>query len=183
VKDKTNLIFNRHLSFDNMIKIIALSLKNLNDAITLIENIFFYTEDKKVARSNLTESLSHKNQNKKYWVVTDKHDKAIAITGLYYYSKGQKNVNIVWLGWFGVHPAYRRRGIGSSLLEFTIKEAKRREFKTIKIYTSTDKRETDAHRLYELYGFKKTNYYKDKNEICYKKDLTESPTKSIMMYE
>lgn len=43
----------------------------------------------------------------------------------------------------------------------------------MKIYTSTDKRETAAHLLYELYGFKKTNHYKDKDEVCYKKDLTK----------
>ena len=158
-----------------MAKILPLSKKHLDEAISLVETIFPYKEDQKIARINLEESLTLKNFGQRYWVVAGNSGKLAGVTGLYLDAKDR---DVIWLGWFGVHPAYRKRGIGSSLLEFTIKEAKRREFKTMKIYTSTDKHERAAHRLYELYGFKKTNYYKDKDEICYKKDLTKSPTKS-----
>jgi ribosomal protein S18 acetylase RimI-like enzyme len=157
------------------IKIISLSESTLDEAISLVKTIFPYKEDQRIAHINLEESLTLKNFGQRYWVARDRHSRVVGVTGLYLDSKDRK---VVWLGWFGVHPAYRRHGIGSSLLKFTIKEAKKREFKTMKIYTSTDKRETAAHRLYEQYGFKKANYYKDKDDICYKNDLTESPTKS-----
>jgi hypothetical protein len=56
------------------------------------------------------------------------------------------------------------------LLEFTIKEAKRREFKTMKIYTSTDKHERAARRLYESHGFRKINSCRVAEDIyLYKK--------------
>jgi ribosomal protein S18 acetylase RimI-like enzyme len=151
------------------IKIIPLTKKHLDEAISLVENIFPYKQDQKIARINLEESLTLKNSGKSYWVAKDRHSKIVGVTGLYLDAKDR---DVIWVGWFGVHPAYRRCGIGASLLDLSIKEAKRKDFKKIKIYTSTDKHERAAHRLYELYGFKTTNYYKDKDEICYKKDLS-----------
>jgi ribosomal protein S18 acetylase RimI-like enzyme len=154
-----------------MTKILPLSKKYLDEAISLVKTIFPYKEDQKIARINLEESLTLKKFGQRYWVVAGDSGKLAGVTGLYLDARDR---DVIWLGWFGVHPAYRRRGIGSSLLEFTIKEAKRREFKTMKIYTSTDMHERAAHRLYELYGFKKINYYKDKDEICYKKPLLKA---------
>ena len=151
-----------------MTKILPLSNKYLDEAISLAETIFPYKEDQKIARINLEESLTLKNFGQRYWVVAGNSRKLAGVTGLYLDAKDR---DVIWLGWFGVHPAYRRRGIGSSLIEFTIKEAKRREFKTMKIYTSTDKHERAAHRLYELYGFKKINSSGVAEDIYYIKDL------------
>jgi len=141
-----------------MIKILPLSKKYLDEAISLVKTIFPYKEDQKIARINLEESLTLKKFGQRYWVVAGNSGKLAGVTGLYLDAKDR---DVIWLGWFGVHPAYRRCGIGSYLLEFTIKEAKRKDFKKIKIYTSTDKHERAAHRLYELYGFKKIDYYKN----------------------
>jgi len=67
---------------------------------------------------------------------------------------------------------------GLPLLEFTIKAAKRREFITMKIYTSTDKHERAAHRLYESYGFKKINSCGVVEDIYYIKDIKADDAKT-----
>jgi RimJ/RimL family protein N-acetyltransferase len=150
------------------IKIIPLSKNNLSEAISLVKSIFPYREDQKKARINLIESLSLKNSGKSYWVAVDSNDKIVGLTGLYLDAKDK---NVVWLGWFGVHPEQRRQGIGNRLLRFTIDEAKRREFKTMKIYTSTDKGARAARRLYESFGYRKINSCRVADKIHYIKDL------------
>ena len=147
-----------------MIKIIPLSKKHLDEAIALSEAIFPYMEDQKIARINLVESLSQKSSGKKYWLAKDSDGRIIGLTGLYL---DQSDKSIVWLGWFGVQPEHRRKGIGSLLLEYAIKESKTRGFKILKIYTSTDESETAAHQLYESYGFVQSNSKQDPDIIIY----------------
>ena len=155
---------------------IPLSKRTLDNTISLIEEVFKYREDQELACKNLIESLSQTNFNKNYWVAIDRDNNAIGIIGLYIDPQIENSKTTVWLGWFGVHPERRRRGMGSSLLEFTLNEAKKRGFKTIKLYTSLDKNEEAAHKLYEKYGFKKVNFNGDTEVIYYKKDLTEKGT-------
>ena len=149
-----------------------LSEEILPSAIELIDKVFVYEKDRELARINLTETLEHKNYGQMYWFATDKKGKAIGMTGLYRDQKNKDDHETVWLGWFGVHPEYRRCGIGSSLLEFTINEAKRLGFKTMKIYTSTDENESAAHKLYESFGFEKTILLKDEEVIYFLNKLT-----------
>jgi GNAT superfamily N-acetyltransferase len=158
-----------------MTKILPLSKKYLDEAISLVEKIFPYKEDQKIARINLEESLTLKKIEQRYWVVAGDSRKLAGVTGLYLDARDR---DVIWLGWFGVHPAYRRRGIGSSLLEFTIKEAKRREFKAMKIYTSTDKHERAAHSLYESRGFRKINSCRVTEDVYYIKDLKTDDAKT-----
>jgi GNAT superfamily N-acetyltransferase len=150
---------------------IPLSRETLESAISLIDEIFIYSKDREIARINLIETLAHKNYGQSYWFATDKDGKVIGMTGLYLDRRNNNDKNTVWLGWFGVHPDYRRRRIGSSLLEFTISEAKRRGFENINIYTSTDENEKAAHRLYEEFGFRKTFFDKNKEIIFYTIEL------------
>jgi len=61
----------------------------------------------------------------------------IGITGLYYEERlGEKNT--VWLGWYGLLPAYRKLGLGKQVLLDTIEEAKKRNFDTFRLYTSAN---------------------------------------------
>ena len=101
-------------------KIIPLSNETLNNAISLIKSVFPYKPDQKNAKWNFADSLSKPNSGENYWVAVTKNRELVGITGLYHdtYDK-----NIVWLGWFGVHPQHRRHGIGSKLLDFAISKS------------------------------------------------------------
>jgi ribosomal protein S18 acetylase RimI-like enzyme len=151
-----------------MTRILPLSEKYLDEAISLVKTIFPYKEDQKIARINLEESLTLKKIGQRYWVVAGDSGKLAGVTGLYL---DYKDEAVVWLGWFGVQSKCRRQGIGSMLLEFTIEEALRRGFKFLKIYTSSDKSAKAARRLYESYGFKKINSCGDAEDIYYIKDI------------
>ncbi len=148
---------------------VLLSEKNIASAISLIDKVFPYKEDRELARINFIETLEHKNYGQNYWFATDENGKAVGMTGLYLDQKNKDYNETIWLGWFGVHPDYRRKGIGSSLLDFTINEAKKRGFETMKIYTSTDENEGAAHKLYENHGFEKIEHSKNTEIIYYSK--------------
>ncbi len=154
------------------INIIPLAKKHLDEAISLVKTIFPDREDQNIARINLVESLSLKNSGKSYWVAVDNSGRLVGVTGLYLDSKDK---DVVWLGWFGVHPKHRRHRIGTRLLCFAIDKAQQRNFKTMKIYTSTDKRERAAHKLYELCGFKLVNREDQKKIVCYTKQIKRLP--------
>ena len=156
-----------------MNRIVLLSEKNIDSAMLLIEKVFLYEDDRELARINLVETLEHKNHGQNYWFATDENGRVIGMTGLYLNRKTEPGDETVWLGWFGVHPEYRRQGIGSALLEFTVNEAKRRGFKTMKIYTSTDENERQAHKLYESFGFEKTVLLNDNGFIYKTKKLSK----------
>jgi ribosomal protein S18 acetylase RimI-like enzyme len=160
---------------------VSLSDKNISSAISLIDKIFLYKEDRELARINFIETLEHKNYGQSYWFATDGNGKVIGMTGLYLDQKNRNDKSNIWLGWFGVHPDYRRRGIGSSLLQFSINEAKSSGFKTMKIYTSTDENELAAHKLYNDHGFKKIEQSKNTGIIYYLKNLDELVKSQNMM--
>jgi GNAT superfamily N-acetyltransferase len=154
---------------------VPLSVKTLDNAVRIIPKIFLYAEDQKLAKRDLSESLSMKNLGctKNYWVILNDDVKVIAITGLYFESRTRIEKATAWLGWFGVHPNFRKTGIGTSLLRFTIKEAKKARCKRIRLYTSLDKNEEDARRLYEKEGFRQIHIGRDTESIYYEKAITK----------
>lgn len=154
-----------------MIKIIPLSIETLNDTIALVKKIFVSKIDQNISPKSLKESLSEISSVKTYWVAVERDGKTIGITGLY---KDPHDKDTVWLGWFGVHPGYRRRGIGSTLLEFTIKEAKRRGFSILKLYTFSGENEKVAHGLYKKFGFIRADTNKKSDKIYFIKNLTNN---------
>lgn len=157
--------------------IVPLSDDTLNKAVSLIKNIFPYKKDQRDAEWSFTESLSKPDADKKYWLAVKDNGKVIGITGLYTDAKDSKTV---WLGWFGVHPQYRRQGIGSQLLESTISEAIKRGFAKLKLYTSSDKNEVAAHSLYRKFGFVQSGRDAKGDVIYFEKMLEESMEFTIM---
>jgi GNAT superfamily N-acetyltransferase len=151
-----------------MIKIIPLSKELLNEAIILIETVFPVRSDQKGAKWSFTDSLKHPNSDKEYWLAVNPKGEVLGVTGLYHYDRDK---NIVWLGWYGVHPLNRGHGIGSMLLEFAISEAKRRGFSILKLYSSFDENERAAHYLFRKFGFKELESDKRKDKIIFEKKL------------
>ena len=89
-----------------------------------------------------------------YWVALNQHREICGTTGLY--SEKADLHEALWLSWFCVHPDMRGQGIGKQLIEFSIEEARRRNAKYLRLYTSDDPNEAAAQFLYEQYGFKIT---------------------------
>lgn len=133
-----------------------LSRETLEDAKRLANAVFPLQTKNERSDKWLTYSLGQKekktgkvNDAFGYWVYL-KGKKVIGIIGLYEYGPSAKTVS--WLGWFCVDPAFRKRGIGSELLEYAISKAKAAGKKALKLYTTDDPNEADAQKLYEKYG-------------------------------
>ena len=81
------------------------------------------------------------------------------ITG--WYDFDNKNVD-AFMGWFGVLPEYRNRGIGKKILDFTINRVAERNFNYFRVYTD-EKVNYESVCLYERAGLFKERYtYPDK---------------------
>jgi GNAT superfamily N-acetyltransferase len=159
------------MSNKTQIEILPLSYDVLNDTISLLKKVFISEEDQNIFPLTLKESLSEANSKKTYWIAVEKGTNVVGITGLY---NDSRDKNIVWLGWFGVHPISRNRGVGSALLEFAIKEACRRGFGILKLYTSSDNNERDAHKLYRRFGFTQSDKGENSYRVYFTKRLCNS---------
>lgn len=152
----------------NNYRIIPLSKELMNDAMVLMEMVFPYKQDHKNAKWSFASSLSRPNSDKQYWIAVNHEGEIVGITGLY---NDNRDKNIAWLGWFGVHPQHRRHGLGSMLLNFAISEATRRGFSVLKLYSSFDENEIAAHCLYRKYGFIETKSDEKADKIFFLKKL------------
>ena len=153
-----------------MVKIIPLTQEQLTNAISLLEKIFPYKSDQQIIRFSLIDSLGEKAYNQIYWIAVEKSNRVIGITGLYDYAKDKK---VSWLGWFGVHPKYRQRGIGSSLLQYSIDQAVQKGSTRLRLYTSSDPNEQAAHQLYKKFGFQQTRIDRQTGLIYFMKRLKD----------
>lgn len=152
-------------------QIVSLSKDRIDHAILLIKAIFPYKQDQKNAKWSFIDSLTQDNSDKEYWVAVTPEGDIVGITGLY---KDRKDKNVVWLGWFGVHPDYRRLGLGSQLLGFATSIAKERKYSTLKLYSSFDENERRAHNLYRKKGFIEIMSDEKADRIIFQTKLGES---------
>lgn len=133
-------------------RIEPLGADRLEEAIELTRSLFWYGTDRRWAAADLRHSVAEQQHPRKwYWVAINERGELVGITGLY--REPRDRPSLIWLGWFGVHPHHRNRGLGTRLLKFTIEVAIARGYSTMRIYTSTDPNEIQAHRLYERFGF------------------------------
>jgi len=92
------------------------------------------------------------NKKIKYYVAVG-NKKIIGTTGFYVVEGDNDSY---WLGWWCVDPKYRGKGIGKRLLRFIINKAKKSNKKFLRLYTSNDKNEMLANKIYDKLGFKIT---------------------------
>lgn len=146
------------------VRIVPLTGENLPGAIAAGKDGFRYgwgflnpTSDfaaslNPLAKKAVGASMPHTELNARYFVAVDKENRVLGTTGLYQTSKDQAEA--VWLGWMSVRPAYRGKGIGQKLLDFSIDEAKKDNVDYLRLFTSTYRGERAAQPLYERAGLK-----------------------------
>ena len=83
---------------------------------------------------------------KKDYYIVYKDNQPVGITGLYIDEFTQED-GVAWLGWFGVLPEHRMKGIGYEIIMQTIKLAEEKGFHTLRLYTNKDN--FSARKLYD----------------------------------
>lgn len=160
-----------------MIKIKKLTERYLEDAKVLTNSVFRFEkippgvsleaslDKQKLKIMNLGEK--NKILTLEYFIAVDGKEKMLGISGIYSLDKEK---NTYWLGWYCVDPKHRGKGIGGKLLDFTIRKARNRGKKFLRLYTSPSDDEKKALKVYESRGFKTIRRKKDKrskHEVIY----------------
>jgi GNAT superfamily N-acetyltransferase len=99
-------------------------------------------------------AIAQRNSRFAYYLARDS-DKIVGITGHDPAEDGQPEM---WLGWFGVLPAERRKGYGSKILLATCEIIGGFGISSLYIYSGDREDERAAHRLYLRTGFKQIGW-------------------------
>jgi GNAT superfamily N-acetyltransferase len=152
-----------------MIKIKKLTKKYLKEASELVDSVFqnepiipsvaFEASLNKKKFEELNRISENKILSLEYFVAVNESEKILGTTGLYSLEKDKNET--YWLGWYCVDPEFRGKGIGSKLLDFTIRKAGERGKKILRLYTSTSPQEKTAQLIYDSRGFEITGIEKD----------------------
>lgn len=138
--------------------------KEIEEAIALAYKIFPYAhEDVGDPSLMFPASLNQQRYKKeleekgirtlRYWILKggNNNQKIIGFTGLY------QNINdppdVGWLGWYGVAPEERGKGLGDAILTATITKARDAGFTALRLYTSDTPNEDIALKMYRKKGF------------------------------
>jgi GNAT superfamily N-acetyltransferase len=160
-----------------MIEIKKLSKKNLKAACDLVDDIFVYEKIKphieleaSLSKQLLEEYNKQVTENilsLEYWIAELKEKKeVVGVIGIYEDQEDSKEA--YWLGWFCVAPGYREHGVGHKLLEYVIKQVRKRRKAFIRLYSAIDPENEEAQMLYIEKGFKIKHKEKIENYSGYK---------------
>lgn len=124
-------------------------------------------------------SIDENYKEEKYYIAKY-NNIPVAITGLY----AQDNIDneTIWLGWFGVLPEFRSKGIGKQVLLDTIEQAKQTGKKYLRLYTNDDGMSSarplyrSVMQLYEKYN-NRDDYNYNGNCLIYTYSLCNEPPK------
>ena len=104
------------------------------------------------AEVNYRESVEKITTNR-YYLLYD-GGTCVGISGIYEY---EADPTSAWLGWFGILPAFRRRGYGSAAIRLFEEEARSRGYTHTRLYT--DKYDNEAAvAFYEANGYTSEEY-------------------------
>ena len=160
-----NLIF-KPLSEENLEEAVSVATSIFPEEISHIREVYEVS-----LRQNKSEEYWKTRRILEYFVAMDSHlDKIVAITGFYQLTEHSKDE--IWLGWYGVSPSERGKGIGKKTLEWTMEEAKKRGYEVFKLWTTTDPGEKIAQKLYDDMGI-----------YVYKKELNEETGDTVLYRE
>lgn len=139
----------------------SLSKENIEKVIEAANRAFPDEVNSEVSPENSCRASLESNKFKNHWKkfrltylkyfvgINEVNNEIIGLSGLY--SK-ESDPEAVWLAWFFIDQLYRRKGFGEKLLMFTINEARKKDYRFLRLYTSTDPNESVAQNLYEKFG-------------------------------
>ena len=120
--------------------------------------------------------LAHNDDDGRlYWVAT-KEDTIVGICGLHHYEWGPQDV--VWSGWFHVHPHFQRQGIGTKMMQHVCTTAQKIGYRRMFIEVYEDEEFTNGRDFYERFGFRSVATIPDYNRegvgaVVFSKKLKE----------
>lgn len=141
-----------------------------------IINIYNYAVDEKYCTADTNHAtvesrldwLKEHSEDQYPIFVYENENKIVGWCSLSPYRTGREALKTVAEISYYIHKDYRRIGIGSKLVLYTIEKAKQIGFNNL-LAILLDKNETSMHLL-KKYGFEKWGYFPDiahfKNEIC-----------------
>lgn len=124
--------------------IVVLTADRLEEAVVFAKRVFPHEDDHPEPALRAIFSphrqhqyfLDHKIFNRTCWSAISDEGKIIGLIGLYYELADFREA--VHVGWFCVEPESRRKGIGGSLLDLAIEEARVSGAEFLRLDTSTD---------------------------------------------
>lgn len=154
-------------------KIVPLSKKNLKEAVALVVRIFnskpddFDAPQKWFPASLSPTTKKSKEIYKSYGTTYLKYylgledGKVIGTTGIYLIEEDQ--TDSAWVAYLCLDPAFRGKGYGAELLDFSMNLARKMGKKYMKLYTTYNLDIKKAMKLYEKRGFKITKIENHRN--------------------
>lgn len=156
----------------------VLSKENLDSAIKIQHEIFPLENGSEDLKETINATLPNHQFFQKYWLAKI-DNKYIGICGLYAYKFAPKDA---WLGWFGVVKEERGNGYATRILEFSMDQAKKLGFETLRLYTDEEDN-ASAIKLYnkfgmisEIYDNPEDVHFEISKTLIFSKSLTDKST-------
>ena len=129
---------------------------NLNEAVEIAKLVFPYESHADGFWPEVAYKMAIEEQNERFaYYIAKNNGISLGITG--HYPPDDNNPNNVWLGWFGIIPAMRRRGFGSILFLKTTTLLANFGMTTLNLYSGDREEERPAHEFYKKFGLKETH--------------------------
>ena len=143
-------------------KIRPMLVKHLGD----VENIENSSFDHPWSRDELELARGDRNNISKVALIVPEGSNKSIVAGLLFVEQEEHRLNVLSIA---VHPEWRRRGIGTTFLEYLIKLLRR--YGRCEIYELVRETNLDAQKFYKSLGFvaqrPKRNVYTETNEDAY----------------
>ena len=137
-------------------KFIIIDQSNYHTAIQVQREIFPHEDGSLNILASLDIALYKKmtgeiypDKRLHYWLAENEESQIVGITGLYVPRTSDTDI---WLGWFGVKKEFRGKGYGKEILRWTIRQASKQGFTTLRLYTDSEENDK-AVKLYKSLGF------------------------------
>lgn len=113
-------------------------------------------------------------------IVAESAEKIVAVSGYFY--DNRETLGIYWLGYTYVDPQYHGYGVGSQLLNYIVRDLKRRNARKLFLATSSNSIYGGAVSFYTNHGFRWEGTLKDlyapgEDQIIMGKDLAKKKRK------